>query len=153
MSVPAALAGRALATPALARAPIWFLRHGFGAWGGERLLLLEHVGRRSGQVRYVCLEVVARPAADRVVVVSGFGERAQWFRNLRATPSCHITLGRRRRVAAVAHVLSPDRRDQVLKHYAQERPRSWGQLCQVIEQATGAPASDVPAVELRLSID
>ena len=69
---------------------------------GQRVLMLEHTGRRSGQARFVCLEVVERPGPDRVVIVSGFGERAEWYRNLLTDPSCFVSTGRLRRVPARA---------------------------------------------------
>ena len=68
----------------MVRAPITLYRHGLGWVFGRRVLMLEHTGRRSGQARFVCLEVVERPGPDRVVIVSGFGERAEWYRNLHA---------------------------------------------------------------------
>jgi hypothetical protein len=38
---------------------------------------LDGPGRRSGKARFVCPEVVDRPDPDRMVIVSGFGERAK----------------------------------------------------------------------------
>ena len=68
---------RLLRTRAVVRAPIWLYRHRSGWLFGSRMLMLEHIGRRSGVPRYVCLEVVERPSADEIVVVSGFGTGAQ----------------------------------------------------------------------------
>ena len=48
----------------LARSPLWFYRHGLGWLLGPRLLMLEHLGRSSGQVREVCLVVVDRPGTS-----------------------------------------------------------------------------------------
>ena len=42
----------------LVRAPIWLYRAGLGFVFGSRFLLLQHRGRRTGQVRQVMLEVV-----------------------------------------------------------------------------------------------
>lgn len=80
------LGARLLQSRRFVRAPIWLYRHRLGRFLGQRLVMIEHVGRRSGEARFVCLEVVERPSRDRIVVVSGFGERAQWFQNLQATP-------------------------------------------------------------------
>ncbi|HEU5388940.1 MAG TPA: nitroreductase family deazaflavin-dependent oxidoreductase [Streptosporangiaceae bacterium] len=95
---PSALAARALRTRALVRAPITLYQHGLGWIFGQRILMLEHTGRRSGQARFACLEVVGRPGPERVIIVSGFGERAEWYRNLLADPRCTVSIGRRRRV-------------------------------------------------------
>ena len=49
----------------LVRAPIWLYRARLGFLFGERLLMLEHTGRKSGLLRLAVLEIVARPAPDR----------------------------------------------------------------------------------------
>ena len=40
------------------RAPIWFYRIGLGGLFGKRFLLLNHIGRVSGQIRQAVVEVV-----------------------------------------------------------------------------------------------
>ena len=77
----------------LVRAPIWLYRARLGFLLGSRLLMLEHLGRKSGTRRYVVLEVVARPRPGTYVVASGFGTRAQWFRNVRANPHVRVYAG------------------------------------------------------------
>ncbi|WP_292652137.1 nitroreductase family deazaflavin-dependent oxidoreductase, partial [Nocardioides sp.] len=86
---------RLLQTRAVVRAPIWLYRHRAGWLLGSRMLMLEHIGRRSGVPRYVCLEVVERPSEHEIVVVSGFGTEAQWYRNLQAEPACRVSIGKR----------------------------------------------------------
>lgn len=90
---PAALAARALRTRALVRAPITLYQHDLGWIFGQRILMLEHTGRRSGQARFACLEVAGRPGPERIIIVSGFGERAEWYRNLLADPRCTVSIG------------------------------------------------------------
>lgn len=93
---------RVLTTRSLARAPIRLYQIGLG-WGlGSRLMMLEHVGRKSGQPRYVCLEVVERPRPDLLLLASGFGTSSQWYRNLRAQPECFVSTGRLKRAPACA---------------------------------------------------
>ncbi|MGH3626024.1 MAG: hypothetical protein ACRDRL_01055, partial [Sciscionella sp.] len=50
------------------RAPIWLYRARLGFLFGTRLLMLEHIGRTTGERRYVVLEVVARPTPDSYIV-------------------------------------------------------------------------------------
>jgi deazaflavin-dependent oxidoreductase (nitroreductase family) len=121
-----------------ARAPIWIFRARLGVLFGSRLLMLEHVGRVSGARRYVVLEVVARPAPGRYVVASGFGERAQWFRNVRAHPHVQIFLGSRRPAPATASVLTPEQSTAALTAYAADHPRAWRTLRPVFEETLGA---------------
>ena len=68
--------------------------------------MLEHVGRKSGQKRYVVVEIVDHPSADRYVVVSGFGDRSEWYRNLEVNPQVRIYLASHKPVSAIARVAS-----------------------------------------------
>ncbi|MGH3594278.1 MAG: nitroreductase family deazaflavin-dependent oxidoreductase, partial [Pseudonocardiaceae bacterium] len=67
---------RLLSNRRLVRAPIWLYRARLGFLFGSRMLLLEHVGRKTGARRYVVLEVVGHPTPGTYVVASGFGDRA-----------------------------------------------------------------------------
>ncbi|NQE67010.1 hypothetical protein NG2371_01460 [Nocardia gamkensis] len=96
------------------------------------------------------LETVARPSRDRVVIASGFGTQAQWFRNLAADPRCHMSIGVRARVPALARVLTPDESAAVLAGYRCDRPRAYRSLGRIVEEATGAGIDEVPMVELTM---
>ncbi|WP_132991694.1 nitroreductase family deazaflavin-dependent oxidoreductase [Gordonia zhaorongruii] len=141
---------RILQTRWLVRLPIPMMRAGLGFVFGGRLLLLEHIGRRSGQHRYVALETVERPAKDRVIVASGFGETAQWFRNLRADPQCWVSIGFMRREPAVPRRLSVDEARDVIERYQARSPRAYAELSAIIEEATELSIDEVPLIELRL---
>lgn len=76
------------------RAPAWLYRWRCGWLLGHRFLLLIHVGRRSGLRRRTILEVmVYRPDGPEMIVMSGFGPRADWFRNIKANPNPKIMVG------------------------------------------------------------
>ncbi|MFF7943621.1 nitroreductase family deazaflavin-dependent oxidoreductase [Nocardia gamkensis] len=141
---------RLLRTRWFVRAPISMFRARLGFLFGGRLLLLEHIGRSSGRPRYVVLETVARPSRDRVVIASGFGTQAQWFRNLAADPRCHVSIGVRFRAPALARVLSPDESAAVLAGYRRDHPRAYRSLGRIVEEATGAGIDEVPMVELTM---
>ncbi len=148
------LGARLLRNRRLVRAPIWLYRMRGGALFGTRMTMLEHIGRTSGQPRYVVLEVVGRPAPDTIVVASGFGTKAQWFRNVAANPHVRVWLGSHRPVSGVAHVLEPSRADAVLATYRESHPATWEQFKLVLEQTLGEPITDtdtpLPMVEIRL---
>ncbi|MCV7066559.1 nitroreductase family deazaflavin-dependent oxidoreductase, partial [Mycolicibacterium farcinogenes] len=72
--------------------PIWLYRIRAGALLGGRVLMLEHIGRTSGARRYVVLEIVDRPSPEHIVVASGFGTKAQWYRNILADPHVRVWL-------------------------------------------------------------
>ncbi|WP_019202625.1 nitroreductase family deazaflavin-dependent oxidoreductase [Tsukamurella sp. 1534] len=146
---PSTLAARALQTRGLVRAPIWLFRHGLGFVLGPRMVMIEHIGRTSGEPRYVVLEAADRPDADTVVVSSGFGERAQWYRNLRATPRCHVTVGRTRR-EATAELLDREASEEALDRYKRQHPAAWKGLKAALDEAWGEPVEHLPMVRFRL---
>lgn len=121
----------------LVRSPTWLYRARLGFVFGTRLLMLEHVGRTSGRKRYVALEIVDHPTERRYVVVSGFGDRAQWFRNVAANPEVRVYLGSHRPVAATAHRLDAAATTAALGRYFSAHPRSWAKLRPVLEQTLG----------------
>ncbi len=145
------LGARMLKTRWLVRAPIYAYRAGLGFLFGTRLLMLEHIGRTSGTRRFVVLEVVERAERDRYIVVSGFGRRAQWYRNILANPRVRVSCGIRRHVSAAAAPLSDDESAAALRRYADIHPRAWRNLRSTIESATGRPVDTLPMVALRLS--
>ncbi len=79
------------------RAPGLLYRVQLGGVLGHRFLLLVHRGRKSGLVHETVLEVVRYdPVRDESTVVSGWGRRSQWFRNIQAEPALEVrTAGRR----------------------------------------------------------
>ncbi|WP_139417691.1 nitroreductase family deazaflavin-dependent oxidoreductase [Agromyces laixinhei] len=139
-----------LTTRWMARLPIAIFRAGFGFIFGGRLLLLEHRGRTSGESRFVVIEAADREAPDRVVVASGFGTRAQWYRNLEAEPRCGVSIGWRRRVPARAELLGTEESRRLLERYGERRPATWAVLERSIQDATGEAHPEIPMVRLHL---
>ncbi|WP_084187738.1 nitroreductase family deazaflavin-dependent oxidoreductase [Mycobacterium paraffinicum] len=136
------------------RAPIWLFKARAGALFGSRMLMLEHTGRNSGARRHAVLEVVDHPDPATYVVASGFGRKAQWFRNIEADPRVRVDAGSRAPRRATARVMTQDEADRVLAAYRSRHPKAWERMRPVLEgtlgasiTATGAP---LPLVELRL---
>ncbi|MBW2241794.1 MAG: nitroreductase family deazaflavin-dependent oxidoreductase [Deltaproteobacteria bacterium] len=106
------------------RAPIFFYRVGLGGLLGKRFLLLHHMGRRSGLSRQAVLEVMRHdPATDSCVIASGFGEQADWFRNLMETPDARIELGWKK-IDIRAERLPLDEAEREMVNYGQRNPRA-----------------------------
>lgn len=145
---------RLLRSRRLVRAPIWLYRIRAGALLGSRVMMLEHIGRTTGARRYVVLEVVDRPDPDTIVVASGFGTKAQWFRNIGVNPHVRVWLGSRRPAAGVAHPLDQSGVDRVLADYRTRHAKTWEQFKLVLEETLGQPITDtnapLPMVEIRL---
>jgi deazaflavin-dependent oxidoreductase (nitroreductase family) len=98
-----------------------------GAVLGSRLLMIEHIGRKSGARRYVVLEVVDHPAPDTYVIASGFGAKAQWFRNIQANPRVRMYTGSRAPAPATARILTQPEADRALTSSLHSQHRVGGQ--------------------------
>ena len=150
----AALGGRALRTRPLVRAPLWLYRYGLGGLLGQRFVMLEHTGRRSGRQRRVVLEVLEvleHPEPTRYLVLSGFGEHAQWYRNVLADPQVRISVGRLRSEPATAWPLDESGAADAVRRYADLHPRAYRMLASTLEQTLGRDPASAPVVELEVA--
>jgi len=86
----------------LFRAPAYLYRWRCGWLLGHRLLLLIHVGRRTGRRRETVLEILEyRKEGPEAVVMSAFGRDADWLRNIGGNPAAEVVIGAQH--FAVAH--------------------------------------------------
>jgi deazaflavin-dependent oxidoreductase (nitroreductase family) len=104
--------------------------------------MLEHTGRKSGQLRYVVVEIIDRPQSGGLVIVSGFGDRAQWYRNILANPRVRLYLGSHRPVAATAQPLPSEDATVSLRKYADRFPKAWATLRPILEDTLGTPINE-----------
>jgi deazaflavin-dependent oxidoreductase (nitroreductase family) len=145
------LAARLLETRWLMRLPIPLYRVGLGWLFGERLVMIEHLGRVSHEPRYVVVEVVER-GRNVVRVASGFGTRAQWYRNLRANGVAYLSTGRARRVPARVRLLDAEESARRLRDYAAAHPEAYQHLSAAMDYAAGGEAH-IPLVEFTPPIE
>lgn len=104
------------------RMPVWLYRAKMGWLLGDRFLLLNHIGRKTGLPRQAVLEVVQHDEETDVYIVAvGFGEKSAWYRNLLANPEVSIQVGRRK-LAVNAVQLSPEEAGQVMVDFARRYP-------------------------------
>ncbi|MFG2335513.1 nitroreductase family deazaflavin-dependent oxidoreductase [Streptomyces yangpuensis] len=121
----------------LARLPLVLYRVGLGPVLGKRFLVLHHEGCYSGRRRTVCLEVVDHdPLYGTWTVASGFGDRSQWYRNLRHVPQVVIQVGRQRH-AVTAYFLSPEESAEAMVQYAASHPRAVRMVCGLLSPDLG----------------
>jgi deazaflavin-dependent oxidoreductase (nitroreductase family) len=117
--------------------------------------MLEHTGRKTGIRRYVVLEAVDRPDPGTYIVAAGFGDRAQWLRNVRASPGVRVYVGSRRPAPATARPLTSKETAAALTAYARAHPRAWAALRPVFEKTLGAridsDGTSLPLVALDLA--
>jgi deazaflavin-dependent oxidoreductase (nitroreductase family) len=105
------------------RAPVALYRAGLGWLFGGSLVLINHVGRTSGNPYQTLVELIERDRqSGSVTVVAGYGERTQWYQNLRAHPDTSIQLGNKR-MAVRATFVSPMDGGDLLVRAARKRGR------------------------------
>ncbi len=125
----------------LLRLPIALYRLRLGWLLGQRFVLLQHIGRKSGQVRKTVLEVIGHDrASDTYYIVSAWGKQANWYQNLLANPTITIQVGRRH-LQICAEPLSPAEGARVLLDYRQKHPLATRALSRVLTGANLAKAS------------
>jgi deazaflavin-dependent oxidoreductase (nitroreductase family) len=106
------------------RLPVWFYRLGLGFLMGKRFIYFEHMGRKSGLLRRTVVEVVRYDEeGDTYVIVSGYGEKADWYRNLMKTPRIKAQVGSRR-FEAVVQRLPEDEALAEFQDYARRYPNA-----------------------------
>ena len=113
---------------AFMRMPIHLFRMGLGGVFGERFLMLTHIGRKSGLARYVVLEVVDYEVANNTYfVAAGWGNKADWYRNIQVTPRVKVQV-KNHRFDAISATIEKSEAQAHLWVYAQKYPKAFTQL-------------------------
>jgi deazaflavin-dependent oxidoreductase (nitroreductase family) len=106
------------------RLPIWFYRLGLGFLMGNRFIYFEHTGRKSGLLRRTVVEVIRYDTeGDCYFIVSGYGEKADWYKNLMKTPKIKAQVGGKG-FNAVADRLPEDEALVEFQTYARRYPKA-----------------------------
>lgn len=108
--------------------------------GLPSLLLLDHVGARSGKLRTTPL--VYMPDGDKMLIVASKGGHPKdpaWMHNLRAHPDTEVQIGRRR-LKVRAREADRDERERLWPRAARYNPH-WGRY-------RGRTAREIPLVLL-----
>ena len=83
-------------------APTWLYRWHLGFVMGTRFVMIEHHGRKSGNLYRTVLEVAGRnPDRGEWMVASGTGPKADWYRNIKAGGVDAVWVGSKRSDAQV----------------------------------------------------
>jgi deazaflavin-dependent oxidoreductase (nitroreductase family) len=126
------------------RLPIWLYRVHLGWMLGNRFLMMTHTGRKSGLPRQTVVEVVRHDkATDTYYVVSGWGEKANWYQNIRQTPQVTIQVGGRK-FQSNAEFIPVEKAIDNLKAYAHDHPVAFRELSGLFLGERGKPGSDAP---------
>jgi deazaflavin-dependent oxidoreductase (nitroreductase family) len=128
------------------RLPIALYRAHLGWLLGRRFLLLTHRGRKSGAVRQTVLEVVRYdPARRESAVVSAYGDRADWYQNILASPPIEVQTGRDR-YAPRYRLLAPEERLAALADYRKRYPRAFAAVMRFLGFAYDGTESGLPSL-------
>ncbi len=131
------------------RLPTYLYRYRFGWLLGHRFLLLTHRGRKTGRVHQTVLEVIAYDSATREsIVLSGWGERADWYRNIKSSPALEVQSGRQRYVPS-QRFLAPEESHARISDYARRHPLAFRFLVKAF--GFGYPLDGTEATRRRLA--
>ncbi len=135
----------------LLRLPLTFYRLGFGdLMSGAHLLILGTRGRSSGAPRYTPIEY--RRHGSKFYVVSAWGERPQWFRNLQACPQVLVQAGRRHFGARAEVVTNQGEALLVLHLFRRNAPYIYDPLIARMSARERIDARSLPDVSHRITI-
>ncbi len=128
------------------RAPIWLYRLHMGWLLDGRFLLLNHVGRKSGLPRQAVIEITKYdPETNTYFVASGFGKKADWYRNLLKTPEVTIQVGNKK-MQVTAVPLTPDQSANMMVDYAHRHPKAAKNLSGIIGYKVNGTDKDYAAI-------
>ena len=128
------------------RLPVPLLRARLGWLLAGRVVLLEHIGRRTGRCYFTAVEVIGRDRqTGAVTVASGYGRGADWYRNLRARPAGAMVLGARRREVD-ARQLSLDEGADIMVEYARRHPRAAPRVARMLGYVVDGTDADYAAL-------
>ena len=115
------------------RLPVWLYRLRLGRLLGHRFLLLTHRGRKSGRVHQTMLEVVHYdPATRESVVAAAWGVRADWYRNITASPPIAVETGGHRYKSPGFRVLAPEENYPIVVDYVRRLPAGGLELARTL---------------------
>ncbi|MBC8504910.1 MAG: nitroreductase family deazaflavin-dependent oxidoreductase [Anaerolineales bacterium] len=127
------------------RLPIWFYRLKLGWMFGHRALLLTHIGRVSGMPRQAMLEVVQYDEDTNThYVASGFGEQADWYRNIINNPEVTIQVAGKE-ISVIAKRLSTQEAAEIFSEYHRRHPKALHGLGKLIGYAIPENEADMLA--------
>ena len=88
---------RSLLLRLMLRFPLWLYATPLRLVMGRYYIRIKHRGRRSGKVYSTMVDIVHHDReSGEIFVSSGWGDRSDWWRNLKSSPALEVTIGGRR---------------------------------------------------------
>jgi len=148
----------------LLRTPVPLFRWGLGGLFRERFLVLVHTGRHTGRMRHTPLEVIARTPPKKTgtnetsvdyIVCSAYGQKADWFRNIKASPAAEVWTGRKK-WCPEQYFLSTEEGASVFRSYFADHTKTAERLLNSLgkshdgsEESLHRLATELPMVRFR----
>lgn len=108
--------------------PIYLFRWQLGWIFGHRFLMITHIGRKSGKRHQTVLEVIHyNPSAQEYFVVSGYGERSDWYQNIKKQSAVEVQVGNKHFIPK-QRLLSSEETFQMVDEYRKENPLAFRKL-------------------------
>jgi deazaflavin-dependent oxidoreductase (nitroreductase family) len=124
------------------RAPVWLYVIHLGWVLRHRLLMINHVGAKTGLLRRALVKVIKYDRSqEHYWVVSGYGAHAQWYKNLVKTPAVNIQVGSRV-LRVMAHEVGAEERADVLLDYLGRNPIAGKPLMRMLGYAVDGSGED-----------
>lgn len=105
--------------------PLLFHKLGFGGWErmfGAHWMLITTIGRKSGKRRQAMVDVLLHnEQTDTYYILSAYGSRADWVRNIQANPRFEAQVGRKK-FNARASTLSGEKAGEMLVQFYRLKP-------------------------------
>ena len=114
------------------RMPIWLYKMHLGWLMGNRFIMLHHIGRKSGKIRYAVIEVVDYdPELNVYTVASGWGTQSDWYRNILKNPDVVVST-HKGDIEGKAVVLPVREGASALKDYARRNPTAFRSIAKFV---------------------
>lgn len=125
------------------RFPIVLYRLRLGRLLGRRFLVIVHRGRRTGKTHATAIEVARYdPTNEEAFVVSAWGERSDWYRNLSKHRACEVWIGGKRWISIQQRMLSADETFDLVQRYRSEHPWAAWVLSRLFDLPHNGSAQD-----------
>ncbi|HYO88812.1 MAG TPA: nitroreductase family deazaflavin-dependent oxidoreductase [Candidatus Limnocylindrales bacterium] len=133
------------------RLPLWGYRLGLGGVLDKfNIAALTTLGRKSGKPRFAALEY--RQHGSKIYIISGWGEQANWVRNLEQHPQ--VTLRRGVRVQAGRAAVVSDRNEvfRALTLFYRTNPAAYERMFKRLSQRDSMDALTLPQIADRVLV-
>ena len=126
------------------RLPIWLYRLHLSWLLGDRFLMLTHTGRKSGLPRQTVIEVVLHDKnTGTYYVVSGWGEKSDWYQNIRKTPQASVQV-HGQKFQMKAEFIPVEKAIAIVNEYAHKHPVAFNELSGLFLGERMKKGSDAP---------